>query len=244
MEHLSENKILITDTIQKVKADIVAITAHGAPKGITEKLAGKTIIDTTCPYVIKFQQKVSQMDADGYQLIILGDENHPEIRSIMSFARSPIIIESPDQVSRYGIFEKIALLSQTTQTARNLQQTALKLVTHTDHLTIINTICPSTRKRQADAVSMSEKVKVAVVIGGHMSANTSRLVGILKTRDVQTFWVERSDDLTDSLLCQISHALMQTNTDSVGLISGASTPSESVKGVKEILNGYSVHSME
>jgi (E)-4-hydroxy-3-methyl-but-2-enyl pyrophosphate reductase len=238
VEDLNKNNIFITDNIDSIESDIVAITAHGAPKGIQKQLTGKTIIDTTCPYVISFQKKVEQMDAEGYQIVILGSKQHPEIKSVMSFTRAPIVVESPDCVLGIGRFDRIALLSQTTQTIDNLRRTASNLVTHTDYFTIINTICPSTRKRQSDAVSISKRVKVAIVIGGYISANTSRLVSILKNNGVKTFWIERSDSLSGDLLSQIWQALTHTKTDRVGLISGASTPLDSVMQAKVILEEY------
>ncbi len=235
---LASHGITTVKSIDDITCETVAITAHGAPKGVSAILSDKKLIDATCPFVERFQKQVEELSGAGYQIVILGDVNHPEIISVSSFADSPVVVDSAEEAKDVGWFEKIALVCQTTQNIETLQGVAGELVNHTDHLLVKNTICSSTRTRQEDAVKLSKKVSAMVVVGGFMSANTSRLVKLSKAQGAETFWIEKTTDLDPNLLEKIFETVSISSEKTVGLLSGASTPIESVDEVYKILSEY------
>jgi len=94
------------------------IRTHGIPKGDLKRLKekGGMVIDATCPFVTKPQQIVEQMSDEGYDIVIFGDVNHPEIKGVMSYASGPVYaILGVDEVSRLHLKERVALVAQTTR---------------------------------------------------------------------------------------------------------------------------------
>jgi len=210
----------------------VAITAHGTKAQDYTLIKDKISIDTTCPFVAKLQKLASIVSSKGYQVVLIGDEGHPEVISVASFAKNPVVINTVDQAKMLGRSEKIALLIQTTQTTSLLSKIAYELINHTEELRVFNTICPSTKERQEDALKLVSEVGVMVIVGGKMSANTRRLFEICHNTGKPTFWIEGSDELTLDYLKQIRDKL---DGRPVGLISGASTPLISFLKVVELL---------
>ena len=79
----------------------VIIRTHGITKENLEilKTKGVEITDATCPFVTKPQKIVQEMSESGYDIIIFGDENHPEVRSVMSYSvKKPLVIASLDSL--------------------------------------------------------------------------------------------------------------------------------------------------
>ncbi|MEZ4812682.1 MAG: 4-hydroxy-3-methylbut-2-enyl diphosphate reductase [Caldisericia bacterium] len=235
VENLKNRGITTVDSISEATCNNLVITAHGAPKGVLDALSGKNIIDATCPFVVKFQKKVERLGQQGYQIVILGDKNHPEIKSVSSYTKDPIIISSTGDACKIDCFDKIALVCQTTQNIETLKSVSALLIEKSNCLLVENTICPSTRTRQKNASELAKNVALMVVVGGKNSANTKRLVEISQKQNTKTIWIECSDDLDETLLNEISSYVSSSQNKSIGLISGASTPIDSVERVFEKL---------
>ncbi len=238
VEDLKSRGISTVESVSDATSDNLVITAHGAPKGILGILSDKKIIDATCPFVVKFQKQVERLGEQGYKVVILGDKNHPEIKSVSSYTKDPIIVSSAVEASLVACYDKIALVCQTTQNIETLKDVSTSLIEKTNQLLIENTICPSTRTRQKNASELAKKVSLMVVVGGKNSANTKRLVEISQKQNTKTIWIECSDDLDELLLKEISVYVSSSQIKSIGLISGASTPIDSVERVFEKLSNY------
>jgi 4-hydroxy-3-methylbut-2-enyl diphosphate reductase len=219
------------ETLEEATAKTIVITAHGATKETYDR--GTPCLDATCPFVSRLQKKAKLLSQDGFQVIIVGDPHHLEVVSVSSFTKNPIVVTSLDEAKAIGFFEKLALLSQTTQDENLLKAVACELTSHTNQLLFENTICTSTRERQKEVAHIASFCQAIVVVGGKQSANTGRLFKIAKEKGTPTFWIEGPLDLTDKLQDEIKGVV---GCGSVGLVSGASTPIESVLEVESILS--------
>lgn len=215
---LEEKRISVMDTIPEKGGGIVLIRAHGVPptKARALEQAGFTVIDATCPRVIKVQTIIKKYADQGYACIIIGDEDHPEVMGLLGFAgENGYAVNTLDEIKRLPAFEKAIIVAQTTQSVPLFEEVTAWAAEHQPGYQVFNTICPSTRNRQAETKQLADKVDVIIVVGGQNSGNTQRLAQISEQSGKPVFHVETSADLDFENLAGASH---------IGITAGASTP--------------------
>lgn len=92
VEELREKGLPPVDSLDSCTGKTVLLRSHGVPAHVYQELEnrGCKVIDATCPFVERIHKIVSQAQADE-TIIIAGDENHPEVKGIMSFCSGPYI---------------------------------------------------------------------------------------------------------------------------------------------------------
>ena len=213
------------------------IRSHGvAPEIIDEiKNKGYEILDMTCPDVKKVQQKAVELVKNDYLLLILGKESHPEVEAIkanaLQFSDKVFVINDLDDLQNK--FEKIkenkkvGIVVQTTQKIDFLKNVVNELLPVVRELKVFNTICPSTAKRQKEAIEIAKESDLMIVIGGKNSANTTHLAEILK-EITPTIHIENSSELA-----KYKEKIEKSNN--IGVTAGASTPKDVIDEVIEKL---------
>ena len=227
-ERLDARGVGIVAGIDDASAGTVAITAHGAGPEVYQRAesAGLAMVDTTCPIVARAQRAARKLVNSGFKVIIFGDEAHPEVRGVLAWTRGRGVVlasvDDPVEIPR----RKVALMSQTTKSQHMFTDfVSAFLAKHIDRINevrIINTTCPETEDRYAAAKELAQEVDVMIVIGGRNSANTGKLAGTCRTAGVETYQIEREDEVVPAWLA---------GKAMVGVTAGASTPDESVRAV-------------
>jgi len=209
----------------------VIIRTHGIPKDDLERLKDKTnnIIDATCPFVTKPQQICEDMSQKGYQIVIFGDKNHPEVKGVKSYAKEPIVILKASELESYKIKDKVALVSQTTRKVGEFLEIANYLIKNQKEVRVFNTICNATFDNQDSAKELSSEVDIMVVIGGKNSSNTKQLLDICKTNCASSYLVESMEDL---------EAIWFKDKKCCGITAGASTPDWIIKDIVAKIKNY------
>ena len=211
---------VITD-LKKIKGGTVIISSHGAPVEALEKIKKKGIklIDATCPFVKYAQHIVRGLKKQGYRIIIVGDNSHPEVKALKSIAGKDIKSK------------KIGVISQTTQNRSNYIKEIKKILLEEDfnEIKVFNTICNDTSKRQLASRRLLKDCDLVIVIGGKNSANTRRLWQICKESGVDTFHIETELELKKKWF---------KGKVCVGITSGASTPDLMVKKIIERIRRF------
>lgn len=214
--------IHIVNEIYQVPPEKYLITrAHGISKE-EEEYAKKNniiLIDTTCPYVKKLHKIAISLQKDNYRIFILGDIDHPEIQSLLSYIEyKAVIIRSGNDFKKYAdekFFKKIGLLSQTTKNIDEFNKIIQTVFNYSDELRVYNTICKATKHRQEATKDLATKVDLMIVIGGFKSANTNRLTNLSKKMGVETYHIEHESQLKPNWF---------KNKRKIGITSGTSTP--------------------
>ena len=205
----------------------VLIRAHGEPLDVIEKLHSRKIevIDMTCPFVKKAQEFAAKFSDLKYQIVLLGDKNHPEIKGIIGHTKnsSPEVIINESEADNIKYFPKIALISQTTQREEKLSKVASILVNKCSELHVCNTICKATSERQEAVKKLvsknnNQKIDGVVLVGGRSSANTAKLRDIIQNENVDVLWIEEPSELNNNYD-------WFKNKNMIGIAAGASTPS-------------------
>ncbi len=204
---------------------VVIIRSHGVPPQFSEdaRQRGLTVIDGTCPFVKKAQEKAAELVAAGYRLYILGDASHPEVIGLQGYAGGKaIIITSPKEAAAAPQEEKIALIAQTTQKVETFSQIAEILRHKAEDFISCNTICNHTRFNQETTAQLAHCVDAMIVIGGYNSANTKKLAQISKEANIDVYHVESVADLDLDIVRAYGK---------VGITAGASTPEHIIEEV-------------
>ena len=196
----------------------VLIRAHGESRAVLEELRGKgvCVIDTTCPFVRRAQDLANSLSDEGYHIVLLGDRNHPEIRSIMGYVDGGLdVVADEAEAECLPKRGRVALISQTTQQEERLSSVAAVLVRRAGELRVCNTICRATVERQDAVRALVGRVDGVVLIGGRESANTGKLRNIAETNGLDVLWIESAEELDRGWF---------EGRQRIGIAAGASTP--------------------
>jgi 4-hydroxy-3-methylbut-2-enyl diphosphate reductase len=211
--------------------DRVVIRAHGIPRFLEEDLAsrGAVLVDATCPKVKKAQLAIAGQSAAGRVLLLFGEEEHPEVRGLLSYSGKFHVFSHPDETAALPLQEGIqyALAAQTTQDQSRFEESARLLSDRLGpRLTVLSTICEATRRRQRETLLLAKRVNLVIVVGGQNSGNTRRLAEEARTQGAEAIHVEQAADLPLDRL---------RGRNVVGLTAGASTPESQIDGVRKFL---------
>lgn len=210
----------------RIDGDRLVIRSHGAPKFVYDlaKVQGFRVNDATCPYVKKIQNTVSSYHLKGYNIIIVGDKNHPEVLGINGWCDESATIMNTlhDVENMKPSDEPFCIVAQTTFTLNMWDQMIDLFSKKLSNVIINNTICLATEQRQNACVELSKTVDFMIVIGGKHSSNTRKLVEIC-SKNATTIHIETKDDLVD--------VSMFKGDTKIGIAAGASTPDWIVESV-------------
>jgi len=211
-------------------ANSLIIRTHGIAKEDYDKLKNnnKKLIDATCPFVTKPQSICQDMSKKGYQVVIYGNKEHPEVKGVLSYGVDVKVVASIQDVKNIKLKRKIAIISQTTKKITEYLEVVDFLIRNSNEVRVFNTICNATLDNQKAANELSLESDVMIVIGGKNSSNTKQLFEICNKNCLGSYLIEGVDDLDknwflDKKIC--------------GITAGASTPSwiieEIVKKIEE-----------
>ncbi|MDU1049375.1 MAG: 4-hydroxy-3-methylbut-2-enyl diphosphate reductase [Veillonella sp.] len=167
--------------VSDIDEGTMIIRSHGVGPAIYEEAEekGLNILDATCPHVKKAQQDAKSVIEDGMTLVILGEKNHPEVKSINLWANNKgIIIEDEESAKNLQVVEKMGVVVQTTFSQFKFNSIIEILEKKSKNLKIFKTICNATQERQNSAVELARNVDLMIVIGGKNSGNTVQTVGV------------------------------------------------------------------
>ena len=235
IDELTKMGIKTVNYLPDNESGYCVIRSHGVAPEVIDEVQNKgfELLDMTCPDVKKVQQKAVELVQNGYLLLILGKESHPEVEAIkanaVKYSQNVIVINDLDdlenKINKIKENKKVGIVIQTTQKIDFLKAVVSELLPVVKELKIFNTICPSTAKRQKEAVEIAKESDLMIVIGGKNSANTTHLAEILK--DITpTIHIEDSIELE-------SYRNIIDKSINIGITAGASTPKDVIDAVIE-----------
>lgn len=199
--------------------DTVIIRTHGIPKNDLKLLKQKDakVINATCPFVTTPQQIVKKMSAEHYSVLIFGDEEHPEVKGVKSYASDDVhVVEDLNTLDKIHFkYDKIATVAQTTKKKETYLQIVNALILKNKEVRVFNTICDATFENQDAARELSKEVDIMIVIGGKNSSNTKQLYSICLENCQHSYLIENKDELNIEWF---------KNKNLCGITAGASTP--------------------
>ena len=217
--------------------EIVIYSAHGVSKVVQKDSKEKhlEVYDATCPLVSKVHAEVIKYSKLGYECILIGHQNHPEVEGTMgqfddSFGGSIYLVESVEDVDKLKINDPTSL-AYVTQTTLSIDDTqtimdSLKRRFPDIHGPKTNDICYATQNRQDSVKQLALECDIVLVIGSINSSNSNRLKEIAERGGVESYLIDSSEDL--------DHKWLEGKTE-VGITSGASAPEHLVTELVSLL---------
>jgi 4-hydroxy-3-methylbut-2-enyl diphosphate reductase len=216
---LSSLGLEVANDIRDIPGGVVAfVRAHGIARFELEELTRKCsiVIDGTCPFVRRAQNRAESLSAEGYRVVVVGDSEHPEVKGILGHVcGESLVIGDASDIDRTLHYGKTGILSQTTQKEETLAEVVSKFVFLTDDIKVYNTVCRATVERREAVKKLASTVDVILVIGGRNSANTRELFEIAESMSVHALWVEHAGELNWGWL---------KGRGTIGVAAGGSTP--------------------
>jgi len=227
---LEEKGVKMVNNIDEIQPGTLFIRAHGISPQVHEELKKKNveIIDATCPFVNVEQNHAKKLHDEGYQVIIIGEKNHPEALGAQGYAPGSLIIGSVEEAKSLKEVPKIGAVVQTTLEPEEVAKIVAELYHKAKEVRVYNTICQSTKMRQPAAKQLAQEVDLMIVVGGKNSGNTRRLAEV-SSRIKTTYHIETAAELKKEWFKGVKK---------VGISAGASTPdfiiNEVVEAIKKI----------
>ena len=231
VQDLERRGAVTCDTVEQVPDGYeVVIRSHGVPREVYDKINTRSLAfhDATCPFVTKIHKIAAEAGENGSLLLVAGDASHPEVQGIVGHTSGEVrIFANLEQLKRLAPeLEKqksIYVVAQTTFNVQSWEICKEFLKNQCTNSKIFDTICNATWARQQEAEDLSQKCDHMVVIGGHHSSNTQKLLQVA-ARHTKAINVETADELDKDWL---------NGARIVGVTAGASTPSSIIE---EVLN--------
>ena len=234
VEDLESKGAITCDSVDDVPDGYeVVIRSHGVGQSVYDKILTRRLAyhDATCPFVTKIHKIAARAGAEGAMLLVAGDAKHPEVQGIVGHTTGKVEVFAnlaelekllPELTQQKSIFA----VAQTTFNVQSWETCKEFLKNQCTNAKIFDTICNATWARQQEAEDLSQKCDHMVVIGGHHSSNTQKLLQVA-ARHTKAINVETADELDKDWL---------NGARIVGVTAGASTPSSIIE---EVLNSMS-----
>ena len=200
------------------KSGVLVIRAHGITPQFQAEIhaSGMEVVDATCPLVKHAQNIIEQFAQRDYHTVIVGDSDHAEVIGLMGYTHGKgVVVAGPEEAAQLPHFDKVNVVSQTTQKESIFYATAEEIKKHADTCQISNTICQPTKDRQKETIEQAKNADLVIVVGGKHSANTTRLALLCKGLARAVQHVETADELDENLIKEARH---------IFITAGASTP--------------------
>ncbi len=222
-------KVINTEKeIGNVDKGTIIIRSHGVSKEICDRIEKQNlrIVDATCPFVKKIHNIVREESEKGKKIVIIGNDNHPEVEGIKGWVfGDAIVINNDTDIEKLEPFKDLSLciVSQTTFNYKKFKYLVEIIDKKGYDINVVNTICNATHVRQVEAKEIASRVDAMIVIGGKSSSNTQKLYDICKNECDNTYYIQTVKDLN---LCNVE------SLKSIGITAGASTPNNIIEEVQ------------
>lgn len=240
IEDLNTKGVPCCESLDEFQAgETVVFRSHGVGPDVYEAAHAKnlTILDATCPNVKAAQKKGQALAEAGYLPVIIGEKNHPEVKSIVQWAgKHAIVIECIKDIGNVPLADKYGVLIQTTFELAKFEEILAALQKErSGEYKIEKTICLATSQRQKAALKLADEVDAFVVIGGRNSANTRHLYELVAEHCKRAYHIETASELNEEMF---------KNCQNIGITAGASTPDRIIKeAIRVMENMESFESM-
>jgi 4-hydroxy-3-methylbut-2-enyl diphosphate reductase len=240
VEYLEDKGIITVNSIDDLmskKTGAVIIRSHGLPKNTIEEIEklGFKIVDCTCPFVKSVHKKVSEYNNKDYNIIIIGDKDHPEVIGINGWCNNQAyIVNSVEDANNLDFMDRACVVSQTTNNIEKFTKISKIVEEKAKETIIFNTICNATRLRQESASELAKQVDAMIVLGGKNSSNTRKLAEVSRIYNENVYHLESISEIS----------LQELNKfNKIGITAGASTPDWIIKEAVRVMENFNKDEM-
>ena len=222
------------EILEQVEQGTVIFTAHGVSPEVRRRAVDKglTVIDATCPDVTKTHDLIREKTAQGYQVIYIGKQGHPEPEGAIGVAPDCVhLIETENEIDTLAdLGERIIITNQTTMSQWDIKHIMNKLQERYPHAEVHNEICLATQVRQEAVAGQAGEAQLVLVVGDPRSNNSNRLAQV--SEEIAGVKAFRIADVTEIDIEWLK------SIERVAITSGASTPTPLTKEVIDYVTQF------
>lgn len=234
VERLKEKglRIIKHEDLPKLKNEKVLIRAHGeAPE--TYKVALKyniTLIDASCPVVLKLQNRIRSSHDAGDTILIFGKHGHAEVIGLQGQTnQKAIVFQDLQELDHVDLPPAFTLYSQTTKSTDKFYEIKQTLIDRGYDVQANDTICRQVSSRYEDLAAFVKHYDKIVFVSGKKSSNGKVLYDVCLRNNPNSFFISQPEELNPGLFSQ---------ADKVGICGATSTPMWLMEEVKALLESY------
>ena len=234
VEDLKKKGAIFVEELSDIRDNTrpVIFSAHGVPKSVPEEAVQKKLsfVDATCPLVSKVHRESEQLYKKGYDIILIGHNNHPEVIGTMGQLPKGSIklietINDARLIDNRKYSKPVAYITQTTLSVDDTTEIIETLKEKFPDIKqpVKEDICYATTNRQLAVKEIAPKCDLFFVIGSRNSSNSVRLVEVAKKagcKNSMLMYFEKEIPIDDL-----------NNSETIGISSGASAPEELVQNL-------------
>jgi 4-hydroxy-3-methylbut-2-enyl diphosphate reductase len=228
VQRFIDRGVIFVESIDDVpEGAILVFSAHGVSPAVRERATRRSLIaiDATCPLVTKVHAEAIRYAARGWQILLIGHEDHQEVIGTRGEVPESIqIVDSVDSIASLQIDDpdKLIYLTQTTLSMddASIIIRALKDAFPAIHEPPSDDICYATTNRQLAVRQLASQCDLVIVVGSRNSSNSQRLRELAEASGTRAVLVDDSGELTPEML---------TGVEEVLVTAGASAPEDLVQ---------------
>lgn len=210
--------VSVIENLSEAEEGTIIFRSHGVPVHDYEEAKDNRleVIDATCPFVKRSQNTARRLSKQGYFVVVVGDEKHPEMKSVRSFINGPhLVTMNPKALDQIPSNQKVGIVAQTTIPLASLRAVIDAAQKKFSEVKVHDTICDATKIRQEEAQALAKQVDCVIIIGGKESSNTKKLTKICKDIQSKSYEIENEGEIDFSWF---------EGVEILGVTAGASTP--------------------
>jgi len=237
LETLSKKGAVFVENIEEIPVGAVTVfSAHGVSRKVERNAIERDLksLDATCPLVTKVHRAGQKYSAQGYEIVLIGHANHPEIEGTLGQIDGPVhLISEIEDVDALNIRdpEKVAYITQTTLSVDDTKEVIAHLRERFPKIVgpDLKNICYATQNRQSAVKELAKQIDILLVVGSRNSSNSNRLRELGLEMDIPSYLVEDPLDMDFDWFKKGGR---------IGVTAGASTPEDLVKDVIDRLRDF------
>ena len=222
-------KIISQEDLINLKDETVLIRAHGEPPATYQTALANniTLIDASCPVVLKLQNRVKNSFDDEEQIYIYGKHGHAEVIALQGQTNNEaVVFQDIKELDFENMPQKITLYSQTTKSTDKFYAIKNELIAKGFEVRANDTICRQVSNRDEELRKFVTNYDRIIFVSGRKSSNGKILYDVCRQHNVNTYFVSASSEIDATMF----HA-----NDTVGICGATSTPMWLMEEVKNKL---------
>ena len=225
-------KIIDNDDLKDLHNEKVLIRAHGeAPETYRTALNNNiTLIDASCPVVLKLQNRIKTTHDAKEKVLIFGKHGHAEVIGLQGQTNNEaLVFQDLAELDNVELPKSFTLYSQTTKSTDKFYEIKNQLIARGYDIKANDTICRQVSNRDKDLPSFVKNFDKIVFVSGKKSSNGKVLYEVCRKNNPATYFISKPDDLEKTMF---------NADDKIGICGATSTPMWLMERVKDVLETY------
>ncbi|GGH20897.1 4-hydroxy-3-methylbut-2-enyl diphosphate reductase [Sphingobacterium alkalisoli] len=225
-------RIIEHEMLPSLQNEKVLIRAHGeAPETYQIALENNiTLIDASCPVVLKLQNRIKTSHDDNEKILIFGKHGHAEVIGLQGQTNNEaLVFQDIEELDNVDLPPSFTLYSQTTKSVDKFYAIKAELIDRGYEVKANDTICRQVSNRYEDLGDFVRQYDKILFVSGKKSSNGKVLYDVCKAANPNSYFISSPNEIEPSIFRE---------HETVGICGATSTPMWLMKEVKQVLESF------